>query len=35
MFIDAEYNSEQFYRGDENNAQGIKVPGYWLLNASE
>ena len=34
MFIDAEYNSEQFYRGDENNAQGIKVPGYWLLNAS-
>ena len=34
IFIDAEYNSEQFYRGDENNAQGIQVPGYWLLNAS-
>ena len=27
-------NSEQFYRGDENNAQGIKIPSYWLLNAS-
>ena len=34
IFIDAEYNSEQFYRGDENNAQGIKIPSYWLLNAS-
>ena len=34
MFVDTEYNSNQFYRGDENNAQGQKVPGYFLLNAS-
>ena len=34
MFIDAEYNSEQFIEEKKNNAQGNKVPGYWLLNAS-
>ena len=34
FFLDAEYNSQQFYRGDENNAEGKQVPGYFLLNAS-
>ena len=34
LFVDAEYNSRQFYRGDENNAEGKQVPGYFLLNAS-
>ncbi len=34
FFLDAEYNSQQFYRGDENNAEGRQVPGYFLLNAS-
>ena len=34
MFIDTEYNSQQFYRGDENNAEGRQVPGYFLVNAS-
>lgn len=34
IFIDTEYNSQQFYRGDENNAEGRQVPGYFLLNAS-
>ena len=33
LFVDAEYNSRQFYRGDENN-EGKQVPGYFLLNAS-
>ena len=34
LFVDTEYNSQQFYRGDENNAEGRQVPGYFLLNAS-
>ena len=34
LFVDAEYNSRQFYRGDEDNNDGQKVPGYFLLNAS-
>ena len=34
LFLDTEYNSQQFYRGDENNAEGRQVPGYFLLNAS-
>ncbi len=34
VFVDTEYNSRQFYRGDENNAEGKQVPGYFLLNAS-
>ncbi len=34
FFIDTEYNSKQFYRGDENNAEGRQIPGYFLLNAS-
>ena len=34
MALDTEYNSNQFYRGDENNHHGQKVPGYFLLNAS-
>ena len=34
LFLDTEYNSRQFYRGDENNAEGKQVPGYFLLNAS-
>ena len=34
MFVDTEYNSNQYYRGDENNAQGREVPGYFLLNLS-
>ena len=34
LFVDTEYNSRQFYRGDENNAEGKQVPGYFLLNAS-
>ena len=34
IFVDAEYNSRQFYRGDEDNNDGQKVPGYFLLNAS-
>ena len=29
-----EANSAQFYRGDENNSAGQKVPGYFLLNLS-
>ena len=29
VFVDAEYNSRQFYRGDENN-DGQKVPGYFF-----
>ena len=32
LFIEGEANSSQFYRGDENNAANIKVPGYFLLN---
>ena len=27
-------HSIKFYRGDENNAEGRQVPGYFLLNAS-
>ncbi len=34
LFVDTEYNSRQFYRGDENNNEGKQVPGYFLLNAS-
>ncbi len=34
MFLDTEYNSRQFYRGDENNSEGKQVPGYFLLNVS-
>lgn len=34
LFLDTEYNSRQFYRGDENNAAGKEVPGYFLLNVS-
>ena len=34
LFVDTEYNSQQFYRGDENNAEGRQVPGYFLLNLS-
>ena len=34
LFVDTEYNSQQFYRGDENNAEGKKVDAYFLLNAS-
>ena len=34
MFLDTEYNSRQFYRGDENNSEGKQVPGYFLLNIS-
>jgi len=30
--LDVEANSAQFYRGDENNSAGLKVPGYFLLN---
>ncbi len=29
---DIEANSSQFYRGDENNKAGLKVPGYLLTN---
>ena len=32
--LDVEANSAQFYRGDENNSAGQKVPGYFLLNLS-
>ena len=32
--MDVEANSAQFYRGDENNSAGQKVPGYFLLNLS-
>ncbi len=31
---DVEANSAQFYRGDEDNSAGKKVPGYFLLNIS-
>ncbi len=31
--IDAEANSSQFFRGDESNASGLKVPGYIIFNA--
>lgn len=34
LFVDTEYNSQQFYRGDENNAESKQVAGYFLLNAS-
>ena len=34
LFVDTEYNSRQFYRGDENNNEGKQVAGYFLLNAS-
>ena len=34
LSLDTEYNSRQFYRGDENNAEGKQVPGFFLLNAS-
>ncbi len=34
LALDTEYNSRQFYRGDENNAEGKQVPGFFLLNAS-
>ena len=33
IFIDGEYNSEQFYRGDENNAH-IKSSWILVINAS-
>ena len=32
--VDIEANSSQFYRGDENNAAGLKVPGFLLTNLS-
>ena len=31
---DIEANSAQFYRGDENNKAGLKVPGYLLTNVA-
>ena len=34
FFVDTEYNSQQFYRGDENNSEDKQVAGYFLLNAS-
>ena len=32
--FDLEANSAQFYRGDEDNSAGQKVPGYFLVNLS-
>ena len=32
--FDIETQSDQFYRGDENNSANQKVPGYYLLNIS-
>ncbi len=32
--VDIEANSSQFYRGDENNSAGLKVPGFLLTNLS-
>jgi len=32
--VDVEANSDQFFRGDENNAHGLKVPGYFIFNLS-
>ena len=34
MALDVEANSAQFYRGDESNTAGQKVPGHFLVNMS-